>query len=375
MRRNATSSSPFFDNAEEKLLIWLNDRQNEKREKAREKHDEALAKKKESIEPILTALEAAVADSPLSDLALDFRRQDVSSEAVRFKYFFMRDTMCKLIKAPSSATAKNLTAALAAVKRKLTILSSNEDFFNLSFLSSAIEASTNSREKRTLQKILNTARPYFHNMKRVMGTAQYHKSAYDLNKTNDRFFDLLEQQDYSTALLHVMKARNLVKQVAASVLVSSTSANVYNHQRLALAAFIKIERERPVGTDGTVPEYTMSSFQSVLVDVRRDFRILKTRARDYLNHQPVKDWVQGNENQAHYRHRRQDAVNNVWYPRATVLNMRYNPGFIWPDIRGVTPYRLLMDQNFDLLLQIHRFYYNWDGATNCHYVPPANTNS
>ena len=293
----------LFDNAEEKLRIWLYSRQDEKREEARVKHDEALAKKKENIEPILTALEAAVADSPLKDLALDFRRQNVSSEAVRFKYFFMRDTMGKLIKAPSSATPKKLTAAFTAVKRKLTILSSSEDFFNLSFLSSAIEASTNSREKRTLQKMLNTARPHFHNMKWVMGTAQYHKSACDLNKTNDRFFDLLEQQDYSTALLHVMKARNLLHDVAASVLVSSTSENRFNHQNLARAAFIKIEMERPVGTDGTVPEYTLSSFQNLLVDVRRDYRILKTRARDYLNHQPVKDWVQGNEHQAHSRGR------------------------------------------------------------------------
>ena len=87
----------LFENAEEKLRIWLCRRENEKREKAQEKHDEALAKKKSSIEPILTALEAAVADSPLKNFALDFLRQYVSSEAVRFSYFFMRDAMGKLI--------------------------------------------------------------------------------------------------------------------------------------------------------------------------------------------------------------------------------------------------------------------------------------
>ena len=354
----------LFDNAEEKLRIWLYNRQNEKREEARVKHDEALAKKKESIEPILTALEAAVADSPLKHLALNFRRQDVSSEAVRFRYFFMRDAMSKLIKAPSSATPKNLTAALAAVKRKLTILSSSDDFFNLSFLSNAIETSSNSREKRTLQKILDEVRPYFYSMPSFMGTSQPRGSEYDWNKTNGRFFELLEQQDYSTALLHMMTARDFLKDVAASVLVSSTSENVYNHQRLARAVFLKIESERR-NADGNLPEYTLSSFQNLLADVRRDFRTLKTRARDYLNHQPVQEWMQSDNE--HFQIRRRDAADNVWCPRFSFLNRRYHNHMIPNEIRGVTPYNLLMAQDFDRLLRVHQFYSGWGGATPNHY--------
>ena len=361
----------LFENAEVKLQIWLYNRQNEKREEARVKHDEALAKKNSSIEPILTALEAAVAESPLKGLALNFRRQDVTSEAVRFRYFFMRDTMSKLIKAPSSATPKNLTAALATVKRKLTILSSSEDFFNLSFLSSAIETSSNSREKRTLQKMLEKVRPYFYSMQSFMGTSQPRGSEYDWNKTNDRFFELLEQQDYSTALLHMMTARAFLKDVAASVLVSSTSENVYNHQRLARAVFLKIESERR-NADGTLPEYTMSSFQSVLADVRREFRTLKTRARDYLNHQPVQEWMQSDN--AHFRIRRRDAADNVWYPRFTFLNRRYHNHVIPHEIRGITPYSLLMAEDFDRLQMVHQFYSSWDGAMPNHYDAQANTN-
>eukprot|EP00561_Arcocellulus_cornucervis_P000723 CAMPEP_0185810630 /NCGR_PEP_ID=MMETSP1322-20130828/6904_1 /TAXON_ID=265543 /ORGANISM="Minutocellus polymorphus, Strain RCC2270" /LENGTH=92 /DNA_ID=CAMNT_0028506949 /DNA_START=105 /DNA_END=380 /DNA_ORIENTATION=+ len=92
-----------------------------------------------------------------------------------------------------------------------------------------------------------------------------------------------------------MEARDSLKWVASSVLVSSTSSNVNNHNKLARAVFLKVEYERPRETDGTLPEYTLSSFQSTLADVRREFRLLKTRANAYLNHQPVKDWVEGNE--------------------------------------------------------------------------------
>ena len=275
--------------------------------------------------------------------------------------------MGKLIKAPSSVTPKKLTAAFTAVKRKLTILSSSADFFNLSFLSSAIEASTSSREKRTLQKML--AKASFH----IVGVRT--TMLFETNKTNDRFFDLLEQQDYSSALLHVLKARDTLKNVAALILVSSTSDNFRNHRSLARAAFVKIDMERPRGADGAVPEYTLSSFQSVLVDVRREFRILKTRARNYLNHQPVQDWVQGNEHQAHWKAERQMHVNNVWNPRATALNTRHDNHLIPDNIRGVTPYSLLMSQDFDRLLQIHRFYYSMYGVINVHYDPPANANN
>ena len=360
----------LFDAADTEITTWLRNRQNEKQAEARAKHDENLAAKKENLKPILAALESSVADLPLKELALDYRHQDVSSEAVRFKYFFMRETMGALIKAPSSATPKVLAATLTAVKRKLTILSNSDTFFDLSFLTSVIEACTDSREKTVLQKLLDQARTYVPSMTSLLFDSNY-QSQVSLNNTNDRFFDLLEQQEFTTALLHTMEARDSLKWVASSVLVSSTSSDVNNHKRLARAVFLKVEKERPRGTDGTLPGYTLSSFQSTLTDVRRDFRLLKTRANAYLNHQPVKDWVEGNEHQAQSRYRRQEAVNNAWYPRAAVLNLRYNNHLIPNDVRGVTPYNLLMNQDFDRLLSIHRFYFNWYGTHASHYDPEA----
>jgi len=340
----------LFTDADDELRAWLDNRQKEKREEARAKHDEAMAKKRENIEPILTALKAAVEDAPLKDLALDFCRHDSASEAVYFKYFFMRDTMGKLIKAPSSATAKNLTATLDKVKRKLTILSSSNDFFNLSFLSHAIESSTSSHEKRVLRELRVHA--FFSTMKTVL--------IYDENKTNDRFFDLLEQREFFTAFLHLMEARDRLVDVAAPVVVSSTSNDLYNHRRLARVVFRKVDAERPRGTDGTLTEHTLSSFQSTVADVRREFVTMKTRARAYLRHQPVVDWAQGSE-------LREEILGNIWNPRLSVLNRRYNSNFIWDDVRGLVPYTLLMDQDFDRLLLIHQFYYNWGGASANHY--------
>jgi hypothetical protein len=226
--------------------------------------------------------------------------------------------------------------------------------------------------------MLDLARPHFYTMNSFLSTYQGPKQAHDRNKTTDRFFDLLEQQDFTTALLHVMQARGLLKSVASYVLVSSTSSNRHDHRTLALQAFVKVDKERPRGPDGTLPEYTLSSFLSTLADVRREFRLLKTRANDYLNHQPVQDWVQGNDNPdqvvaENMLARRRSAINNnVWNPKTSVLNHRNSSinHWIWPPIRGVTPYQLLLDQDFDRLLQIHRFYIHhspWDW----HFVPGA----
>jgi len=310
----------LFTDAEDELQAWLDNRQKKKREEARAKHVEAMTKKRENIEPILTALKAAVEDAPLKGLALDFRRHDSASEAVYFRYFFMRDTMGKLIKAPSSATPKNLTAALDKVKRKLTILSSSNDFFDFSFLDDAIASSTSSCEKRVLQKMRDGASLVFLTMKSVL--------ICDENKTNDRYFDHLEKKEFFTALLHLLGSRGDLEHVVASVLDSSTSNDGLNHQRLARAMFRKIDLERPRGTDGTLPNFTLTSFQRSLTDVQRGFAPMKRKARDYLRHQPVMDWLEGGEVQAHRRPQREDALGNVWHPRSSALNRLNDPSFI-----------------------------------------------
>ena len=188
--------------------------------------------------------------------------------------------------------------------------------------------------------------------------------------TNDRFFDLLEQHEFTTALLHTLDGSRSLQWVASSVLVSSTSSDVLNNKKLARAVFLKVDKERPRATDGTLPGYTLSSFRSTLADVRSEFRLLKTRANAYLNHQPVKDWLQGIDNEHADLPRRRSAINNVWTPKTSALNHRYSSHnhWIWHDIRGVTPYQLLLGEDFDRLLRIHKFYMNyrpWDW----HFVP------
>ena len=372
--RRCTELVILFDAAETEIATWLLNRQNKKQAEARAKHDEAMGKKRENLKPILAALVSLVADLPLKELALDYSHRDSSSEAVWFRYFFMRDTMGSLIRAPSSATPKVLAATLTAVKRKLTILSNSDAFFDLSFLTSAIEACTESREKRVLQKLLDEARPYVHSMKPFLRANRDAKQ--DWNRTTDRFFDLLEQQEFTTALLHVMEARNVLKFVASAVLVSYTSSMPTEHRSLVRHVFEKVEQVRPRATDGTLPAFTLSSFQSTLASVRSEFRSLKTLASAYLNHQPVRDWVQGNDNDhvvaENILARRRSAINNVWSPRTSVLNHRNSRIYfwIWHDIRSVTPYQLLLNQDFDRLLRIHKFYMG-HSPLEWHYVPGA----
>jgi len=207
-------------------------------------------------------------------------------------------------------------------------------------------------------------------MKPFLSTYQPPKQAHDRNKTTDRFFHLLEQQEFTTALLHVLQARGWLKAVASHVLVSSTSSNCHDHRTLARQAFDKVDKERPRAPDGTLPEYSLTSFQSTLADVRGEFRLIMTRANDYLNHLPVQNYLAGNGNEHADLARRRNVIKHVWSPKTSVLNHRNMSmnTWIWHDIRGLTPYQLLRDQNFGLLLRIHQFYMTYS-PWSWHFVP------
>ena len=179
-----------------------------RREDYKTKNDARVAAKRANLEPILVALEEALADTPLKELVLDYEwKNDASFPLLQFKYFFAKDSMYTLVAAPSSATRKKTKAVFSNLRRKLEILSAvsqsededgdaNGDFFSFSFLSAAQEEYPSPLKKRALQKMLDYCSAKFSGgMKAVIGSNHnnpWNRSNPDLNGTSDRFFDLLE---------------------------------------------------------------------------------------------------------------------------------------------------------------------------------------
>ena len=177
----------------------------EKREERKVKNNAAVASKKANLEPIIAALEESVSDAPLKELALAFEWKDDQYEPIKFQYHFVKDSLGKLLSAPSSASQKKIKAACANIRRKLEILAAtsqaegdegeadDDDFFSFSFLSTARAETSSSLKKKYLLKILDYCRTNLTGgMKGVIGGDHWWYGRNDLNKTNDRFFDLLE---------------------------------------------------------------------------------------------------------------------------------------------------------------------------------------
>lgn len=164
------------------------------------KNDAVAASKKAKLQPIIAALEEAVADAPLKDMALDFEWKDSPYCPIKFRYHFVKDSLGKLLSAPSSASQKKVKAACANIRRKLEILSTmtqaegdDEDFFSLDFLTTAHQECSSPLRKKTLQKISEYCRSNLTGgMKGIIGGEHWYCGSNDANNTNDRFFALLE---------------------------------------------------------------------------------------------------------------------------------------------------------------------------------------
>ena len=165
------------------------------------KDDAVVASKKAKLQPIIAALEEAVADAPLNEMALDFEWKDSRWDPIKFRYHFVKDSLGKLLSAPSSASQKKIKSACANICRKLEILSTmsqaegdDDDFFSFDFLTAAHQECSLPLRKKALQKISEYCEAELTGgMKGIIGGEHgWYADSKDSNNTNDRWFDLLE---------------------------------------------------------------------------------------------------------------------------------------------------------------------------------------
>lgn len=194
----------IFDQASEERKARHNAYYEAKSEEQEAKNAAAAATKKAKLEPIIAALEESVSDAPLKELALAFEWKDSNFQPIEFQYHFVKDSLGKLLSTPSSASQKKIKAACANIRRKLEILSATsqaegdegeagDDFFSLSFLSTARAETSSSLRKKSLKGISEYCKVNLTGgMKGIIGGEHWWYGQNDRNMTNDRFFDLLE---------------------------------------------------------------------------------------------------------------------------------------------------------------------------------------
>ena len=202
----------LYEAAHSDLKAWEEAKVNREREERERRSEEAIAKKRKNLEPLINALEEAVADEPLKDLALDFEWQNSQWDPIKFACSFVSGPFGGILEAPSSCTKKKLMAAVATVRKRLQILSDNEDFTSFAFLTPLIDSNA-TWKKRFLQKVL--AHCQEKNVNSLDGIVKSSRTwrggrFTDRHNLNDAFFSMLEEKKY-------FDARELLCRLDASV--------------------------------------------------------------------------------------------------------------------------------------------------------------
>jgi hypothetical protein len=191
----------IYEAALSDLKAWEEAKENREREERKRRHEEAIAKKKKNLLPLISALEEAVANEPLKDLALDFEWQNSQSDPIKFACCFVSGPFGRMFEAPSSSTKKKLNAAFTTVRERLQILADNEDFTSLAFLTPLIDSNA-TWKKRFLQKVLTHCQEK--NVNSLQGIVKSPRTwgsgrCTDRHNLNDDFFRMLDEKKYFDA--------------------------------------------------------------------------------------------------------------------------------------------------------------------------------
>ena len=199
--------------AQSDLEAWEEAKENREREERRRRSEEAIAKKRKNVEPLIKALEEAVADAPLKELALDFEWQNSQWDPIKFACSFVSGPFGRMLEAPSSCTKTKLKAAVATVRKRLQILSDNEDFTSFAFLAPLIESNV-TWKKRFLQNVVTHCNGK--NIDSLQGIVKGPRTLRggrftDRHNLNDAFFRMLEEKKYFDAREFMFQVRSFYK--------------------------------------------------------------------------------------------------------------------------------------------------------------------
>ena len=136
------------DKAKEELRVWKEAKKRREEEERQRRKDAMIARRKAKLQPLIAALEEAVADSPqhLKDLVLDYEWQteeddnyhpayNSRSNTYVFSSVIIDNLIRSMLMTPSTISPAKITSAVASIKDRIDILATCDDFEKLSFLS------------------------------------------------------------------------------------------------------------------------------------------------------------------------------------------------------------------------------------------------
>lgn len=193
---------------EEEVRVWKEAKERREAEERQRRKDEKIARRKAKLQPLITALEEAVADSPqhLRELVLDYEWKDEEDEYYDLEYILRSNTYVfrsgivesfirNMLITPSTISSAKIRSAVASIKERIDILATCDGFENLSFFTSLIE-SRSGWKQTLLQKMLLYCRE-----KDIVAFKGMSKPTWRYNDGgfNDAMFSLLQEKKFFEA--------------------------------------------------------------------------------------------------------------------------------------------------------------------------------
>lgn len=144
--------------------------------------------------------------------------------------------------------------------------------------------------------------------------------------------------------------RNDLTDLVADTFVFSDSPNAGKRRDLARKVWRKVKKGRCYLTE--------QSFTETLKRCRREFTAMANNICFFLERQSVKDYIVADPDPGvTWRISRKNAVESLWDPYTS--RFRRRRGINVPQaLAQVTPYDLLLNREYDLLLQAAQYYEN-----------------
>ena len=155
-------------------------------------------------------------------------------------------------------------------------------------------------------------------------------------------------------VLHVLENRDDLNDLVADTFVFSDSPNAGKRRDLARKVWRKVKKGRCYLTE--------QSFTETLKRCRREFTTMANNMSFFLERQSVKDYIAAGPAVSWRGVSRKNAVESLWNPYTS--RFRRVRGINVPQaLAQVTPYDLLLNREYDLLLQAARYYNDVDSVS------------
>jgi len=334
----AAAYQELFENTEKEADGILLADANKSAEEYRERREERIQKRMTKIRQIYEKLQIVLDDCPLKELALAHTWLEDNERCIRFKAQIVEDKMRHLVNAPSTASDRAIAATGESIKTVFISLQ-EKNFFQFSY----IESSSNRfkkgiykfcRDETTPEKILRSS---------LCGDINF-MSALNEDRPIRALVRALSRMDgalsrcFALSVVRVDPERSEAEELVSQYrnLAEVVWRKKVTHLHMNVSSFTQIK----------------ASFNTSV----EEFRTMKRNARDYLNHDDTRSFLQRNNTvggRADFT--RQEALDQVFKPKTHRT---------WFGGQTQSAYEYLRQRNFNQLRILHESYFRRPNSYN-----------